>query len=50
MDEKMRDSDYMGMLPDGNLYVLLTNTTRKGCCYCTEADLRRMAIKQNTWR
>ena len=22
----MRDSDYMGMLPDGNLYVLLTNS------------------------
>ena len=27
MSGYMRDSDYMGMLPDGNLYVLLTNTT-----------------------
>ena len=30
MSGYMRDSDYMGMLPDGNLYVLLTNTTREG--------------------
>ena len=30
MSGHMRDSDYMGMLPDGNLYVLLTNTTREG--------------------
>ena len=30
MSGYMRDSDYMGMLPDGNLYVLLTNTTRQG--------------------
>ena len=29
MSGYMRDSDYMGMLPDGNLYVLLTNTTRE---------------------
>ena len=29
MSGHMRDSDYMGMLPDGNLYVLLTNTTRE---------------------
>ncbi len=33
IDEKMtahlRDSDYLGMMPDGNLYVLLTNTTRE---------------------
>ncbi len=31
IDEKMtshlRDSDYLGMMPDGNLYVLLANTT-----------------------
>ena len=30
MSGHMRDSDYMGMLPDGNLYVLLTKTTREG--------------------
>ena len=30
MSGYMRDSDYMGMLPDGNLYVLLTNTNREG--------------------
>lgn len=30
MSGYMRNSDYMGMLPDGNLYVLLTNTTREG--------------------
>ena len=29
MSGHMRDSDYMGMLSDGNLYVLLTNTTRE---------------------
>ncbi len=29
MSGYMRNSDYMGMLPDGNLYVLLTNTTRE---------------------
>ena len=32
MSGHMRDSDYMGMLPDGNLYVLLTNTTLPKAC------------------
>ena len=30
MSGYMRESDYMGMLPDGNLYVLLYNTTIEG--------------------
>ena len=38
MSGYMRDSDYMGMLPDGNLYVLLTNTNRehrkRACLLC----------------
>lgn len=29
MSGQMRESDYMGMMPDGNLYVLLTNTSRE---------------------
>ena len=29
MTKKMRDSDYLGLLPDGRLYVLLTNTTKE---------------------
>lgn len=27
MSHKLRESDYLGMMPDGNLYVLLANTT-----------------------
>lgn len=36
---KLRLSDYVGILPDGNMYVLLSNTSR------TEADhvIRRFA-------
>lgn len=37
IDEKMagnlRDSDYLGVMPDGNLYVLLANTTRENACF-----------------
>lgn len=29
MSKKLRDSDYLGLLTDGNLYVLLANTTRE---------------------
>ncbi len=29
MTRQLRDSDYLGMMPDGNLYVLLANTTKE---------------------
>ena len=40
IDEKMishlRDSDYLGMMTDGNLYVLLANTTRANAVFVQE--------------
>ena len=36
MSHQMRDSDYMGMMPDGNLYILLTNTTRESAVIVQE--------------
>ena len=34
----------MGMLPDGNLYVLLTNTTREGAVIVQDRFERRVAL------
>lgn len=36
MSQQMRDSDYLGMMPDGNLYILLTNTTRESAAIVQE--------------
>lgn len=33
MAKKLRDSDYIGILPDGNLYVLLANTTKENASF-----------------
>ena len=33
MARKLRDSDYIGILPDGNLYVLLANTTKENASF-----------------
>ena len=31
MSETLRSTDYIGYRDDGNLYILLTSTDRKGC-------------------
>ena len=36
MSRQMRDSDYLGMMPDGKLYILLTNTTRESAAIVQE--------------
>ena len=37
MTEASRGSDYMGIMTDGGLYVLLANTTKKSVCSVQEA-------------
>ena len=34
MATHMRDSDYLGLMSDGKLYVLLTNTTKENADRC----------------
>ena len=36
MTSHLRDSDYLGMMTDGNLYVLLANTTRANAVFVQE--------------
>ena len=36
MSGQLRDSDYLGIMPDGNLYILLTNTTRESAVIVQE--------------
>lgn len=36
MAKKLRDSDYLGIMPDGNLYVLLANTTKENTSFVQE--------------
>ena len=36
MTKRLRDSDYMGIMPDGNLYVLLANTTKDNAGFVQE--------------
>lgn len=36
MSGKLRDSDYMGMMPDGRLYVLLANATKENAVFVQE--------------
>ena len=36
MGKKLRDSDYIGILPDGKLYVLLANTTKENAGFVQE--------------
>jgi len=36
MARKLRDSDYLGIMPDGNLYVLLANTTKENASFVQE--------------
>ena len=36
MAKKLRDSDYLGILPDGKLYALLANTTKENAGFVQE--------------
>ena len=36
MAKKLRDSDYIGILPDGKLYALLANTTKENAGFVQE--------------
>lgn len=52
MSRRLRDSDYLGLLSDGNLYVLLANTTRESAVFVqdrfTEYGYRTEVVEKVT--
>lgn len=52
MSRRLRDSDYLGMLSDGNLYVLLANTTKESAVFVqdrfTEYGYRTEVVEKVT--
>ena len=43
ISEMLRETDYIGYRNDGNLYILLTSTDRKGCGF-VQKNLERKGI------